>query len=523
MTSPSSLPHDVSALLREVEDPTVAGLLRALLNRIDAQHSQGLINNPSGPVSQVYGEQHNINTHGGDVADSIDKRIVNQIVVLFNSSNNIHELVTLLAQSGNATTQFVPEFSAALQRARWSEALIAGAAAIAWPTNTLEHAFRAVVPLRAIPKAQSAEERFALIVRELATNTLQRGSDPLVEFVQLLEQEIALPEAKEILHRWLQDAAQSRPVLREQVRQRYAELNAEEPSLLITVNRDQNVLGKYQLRAWLWPDRRQVWPPHGDDEHQSYPMEQIPARLVDLHRAAQQAIAPFADRLRIEFFVPNALLSEPVHEWTVPVTFDDEGEEEEVYPLGFRYRVVMRSYERSFSQRPPSVEARTKWRTKWAQLPVACTMLWHERHHPSDAPCAPIFHPICADDYRQDLFAIFINDDYLCYAETAAPPEEVDYAKKVLLRLVRAGLPIGVWLRDPIARVPAVYQEITALLAAEGLGHLPARVALLRRKLGPQIEPEHALLKSCLVLFYDDPERLPYDPDDIQFESPLRP
>jgi|GEM_PF-908513 len=44
-------------------------------DKLDARGSQGLINQSSGSVTQVYGDQHNINTGGGDHAEgAIDKR-----------------------------------------------------------------------------------------------------------------------------------------------------------------------------------------------------------------------------------------------------------------------------------------------------------------------------------------------------------------------------------------------------------------------------------------------------------------
>lgn len=43
--------------------------------KIDARGSQGFLNNPAGPVTQVFGPQRNINTGGGDYAEgNIDKR-----------------------------------------------------------------------------------------------------------------------------------------------------------------------------------------------------------------------------------------------------------------------------------------------------------------------------------------------------------------------------------------------------------------------------------------------------------------
>lgn len=43
--------------------------------KIDARESQGFINNPTGPVIQNFGPQHNVSTGGGDYAEgNIDKR-----------------------------------------------------------------------------------------------------------------------------------------------------------------------------------------------------------------------------------------------------------------------------------------------------------------------------------------------------------------------------------------------------------------------------------------------------------------
>jgi hypothetical protein len=378
----------------------------------------------------------------------------------------------------------------------------------------LVHAYLAIKhPLWDVPPEPDGAF-FEALVRDLALHWSSDGIPPLLMFVGLLASGTAgggfrtLPQAiRGSLGQWVergieiwriapadfgkrQDAAEARA----------REILAANPALLIAVEPVENRPEVFTVRAWVWL-AEQLSERVGKEIEAQYRFEEVPPLL---HRLRKEALLYVADdrwkALTVELFLPRAFLSAPVYTWPIQVGLD---EDEEV-PICLEHRIVVRSSERSLSPKDGAREVRAKWRAKWTRLAGL-----------GQVEDSLVFKPVAADDFSDDkeLFRKLRSDEVAIYAETLAPPAGLDHCEKVLKRIINAGLPLGLWLRSGNAFPGMLYGELDAMTQCLDLHSLleEARKEWLAAE-GATGKPPS--LGSLLVLLYDDPNRLPFNPDD---------
>src|SRR5262249_27514263 len=132
--------------------------------------------------------------------------------------------------------------------------------------------------------------------------------------------------------------------------------------------------------------------------------------VVVLYGRALSLLVSDADQLAVEFFVPYEFLAEPVHSWQIPL----DSRHKRFDRLGRRLVVVVRSWERGLSSDRFIKPARSLWRRKW-----------HLLQDLANLESSPIFKPQ-TDAVFRDLYSQLQDEEILCYAETLAPPQDID-------------------------------------------------------------------------------------------------
>jgi hypothetical protein len=131
-----------------------------------------------------------------------------------------------------------------------------------------------------------------------------------------------------------------------------------------------------------------------------------------------------------------------------------------------------------------------------------------------------VFTPTSSHDFADTVLGPRLADQRLVlYVEGAPPPSDLDHADGVLGPLIEAGVPLGVWLRRANS-CEAVYRELISTMQTANLTRLREAaqeiwisVPAVMAAAGAHDPPP---LGSLLVLFYDDPSRVPYDPDELE-------
>jgi hypothetical protein len=488
-------------LLAHIDDPVQRLIVEQIIAELDASraHEQqvsgeaqlgvAVAGDNQGAITVDQSVQHT-QTQGGDYAEGyIDKRVINILL----AGGDTEAIIAALATAGVAT-----DLTSLLKSTRQKRAdqLFALLSHLSLPAAILSRAFSKIAPFHVLPEPSDGS-LLQSILFELAHNTINE-IDPIERFARTLLAESDLNPAQEAaLCQWLG--------LPEQPQKK-----SEEPGLLIAIDRAPQSNELYHILAWRWPDRLKLWPPIGE-EVCALSVAELPQAIQSLYQRIHKHIARFGGHLRIELMLHHSLLVEPSHEWKVAILFDEDDPDDVVeQPLYIGHPVVVRSVERALSPKSAMVDARARWRTRWGQLPEACKREWRRPHHAGAAQHPPLFCPTAAEEFDGDLFNQLIGDDYLCFVETVSPPEGIDFVKRVLLRVVRAGIPLGLWFAHNANRSALMYQFLEGLLEPRQLSDLPH---LLR-----QYWKQTNLTRP--LLFYDDPNRLPYDPDHAAFETP---
>lgn len=496
----TSLGDQLRELLVHINDPRQRLFLEQMIAEVDSRRRHdmqvsgdalvgaAIAGDSHGPVT-IDQSTHTTQTQGGDYAEGyIDKRIINILL----AGNDFESILATLAAIGINVDPQLLESPPRQQAAQ----LLAVLSDLSWSATLLRRAFSKVAPFHTLPDA-SEHSLLQSMLFQLANNTVSTV-DPLERFARVLLTDPELTDAhRAVLSDWL---GLPQPVPQFQ----------DDPGLLIAIDRMPQSSELYQILAWRWPDRLKLWPPVGEDAC-SLPVSEIPQAIQRLYHGVFHHIARFGGNLRIELLLHHTLLVEPSHEWKVAIVFDeDDPDDVAEQPLYIGHPVVVRSVERALSPKPAMVHARALWRTRWDQLPDGSTRDWLRPQHAGAAQYPPFFCPLGAEDFAEDLFNQLTSDDYLCFVETVAPPAGIDFIKKVLLRVVRAGIPIGLWFAHNADRSAPIYQCLDGLLEPQRLPELPR---LVRQHW------KHLRLTRPL-LFYDDPSRMPYDPDKAAFEAP---
>jgi hypothetical protein len=371
-------------------------------------------------------------------------------------------------------------------------------------------------PLGRLPAIKADADLFHYLVNLLAYRFSHDGVHPLLAFAEALARDPLLAEAdREALRAWLADAravwtsdaaalAARGAAVADEVR---AMLEAD-PALLIALEPDDEdeTRTRLRLRAWVWlsPGWTERIARHLSD---SYTTDELRARLHEVYREALLYTAKHSARMTVEFFLPRTKLSTPVQEWPVLVGLD---EDEEVW-LCSLHRVMVRPHERNFLPSDAAEAVRSTWRSKWELLCAAKGGLF--------------FKPEQVDIFQRDaaLFRLLVEATVIGYAETLPLPAGVDHPRKILKRVIDAGLPVSIWMHGEGDLPASAYKDLDALAAIEKLAKLRDRVRELHAAAGAAavLGQPPPPLGASLVLLWDDPARLP--PQHELFVSPAQP
>lgn len=357
-------------------------------------------------------------------------------------------------------------------------------------------------PLFALPDVPD-EQLFPAIVNQFAFRPPPGEAYPLLVFVEALARDTVLSETqREALRTWLRDASEflkayiyPHSIQGGAVAELVQDTKNSRPALLIALEPDgSETLNGLRLRAWVWlaPGMAK---PVATGLTGTYTIDQIEQRLPEVYAEARKYFASQAASTTVEFILPRAQLSTPVHEWKV-LTGDPE---EEVW-VCIEHQVMVRPWERNCSQKDTYEQIRSRWRAKWQRQ---C------EHDPE----LEFFKPRSINDYIKSnvLKLLLRRDTVVGYGETLKLPENVDHAAQVLKAVIEGGLPIAVWLRNGNNATPAVLQRLDGLAEINQLKGLREEIRKLRQYLAEAcaLEESPDPLGAGLVLLWDDPDRLP--------------
>ncbi|MCP4701397.1 MAG: hypothetical protein GY862_31760 [Gammaproteobacteria bacterium] len=209
-------------------------------------------------------------------------------------------------------------------------------------------------------------------------------------------------------------------------------------------------------------------------------LEEMPALLHELLRRIDEELSKAGNLLTVEFCLPVGLLCYPVEHW------DIFGEDT---PIGFQYKVVVRSQERIRGE-----IRNAPWRQHWnAELlekeETKQHIVWLDKPD-SQAAAFCLRHP-----------------KVICAALAFQPEANKDHGQNILLSAIKHGVPIILWSRQADDPVKA---DMKNLLDDAALAQLPESLQRKRQDAWGK-KTEHT--SDChLSLLWDDPNRIPPEP-----------
>ncbi|MCG8424568.1 MAG: hypothetical protein MJE77_42285 [Proteobacteria bacterium] len=345
----------------------------------------------------------------------------------------------------------------------------------------------------------------AMLVAELAHYRAQAdGLIPLLRFVSALVQQAVASPATQDAQAWLVSACADLGVEFGTAtgHRDVGSRDSDEFGYLLMCIRRSDADGSstqharndpcYNASAWYMPHtmgttrRLDVEP-----SHSSCPYSELSTILDDF---IDQALL-YARQLVIEVIVPLELIDKEVDAWSINPFGDVK------VPLGQRYPVVVRSYERLFSVRRWR-GANREWEKRWAQLRD------YQSRHACDAAKWEDDVTGSADAFYQRLCSHRTADGHRYPVLTACPSDS-----SFLGAILHAGMPIALWPRAPMdsARLQATLEPI---LNKHRLQELPTAIKELRCR------EDDCWLNNHLSLLWDDHDRRPPPADAPPLVAP---
>lgn len=314
------------------------------------------------------------------------------------------------------------------------------------------------------------------------------GPRPLHAFVERLA--VELPAARDALRQWIRDTGgQPRPV----------PAGSRASSLLLFVKCDPGLCSSVSpgtdltVIAWLWrlgPDGEPLSRiPELVIDRAPCKLEQLPGLLSRARKQPRFAawLAEARDKMAVEVCVRQVLLEEHVDHWLIEVGSTP-------VRLGYKYPVMLRSYERLYEQR----DVWGAWRDKWERLkeleasPAESSVQW-----------------IGPDEAGETLYELLMAPEALCVASRQCCTSEHFQVS------MDGGAPAVVWLRLKNVPPEAVEAFLKPLLTSGRLTELPSRIHAVRRGSRQGDFARH------ITLVWDNYDRLPPDAeDDSAFSAP---
>ncbi|HEX2832679.1 MAG TPA: hypothetical protein VHW00_06670 [Thermoanaerobaculia bacterium] len=353
--------------------------------------------------------------------------------------------------------------------------------------------FRAVAPRsNAFLLTEDAVDVAASATRFLAIHIDRR---PLIAFAKLVHRELkeSAPRAwLQELDRWIESTmrrlditAVERQEVQELIDSAVQRLSEEHFRLTVTVGPvrpelPRNADSTYFLSAWH--TRR-----CGEETERDRTSLEVQRVVSD--RDLPREIAALVERVRpeldanstlaVELFLPIRLLSLDADQWRI-----GNAEIENVMPVGTKYAVLLRSWERAMRWRP---EQRGTWSRLWRMRKQRTST--GARAAAQDLADAGAFAARVDKENAASIALTFVPDD------------------QALRAVVFGGVPIAVWCR---CELPHHHKDIAALFESLLNRHHDDWDADVRNaRLSAAAAPGANHYGEHLAVYWDDPERLP--------------
>lgn len=332
----------------------------------------------------------------------------------------------------------------------------------------------------------------------------------LLELAERVAVKVQAPLAPE-LRRWTDEAAAA-VALGAELSELRRKLEAEAPAepLFLLVKVDLAGREHFLLKIWKMDERGngEVLAGGDGERHLLADLDRILEKALE---AAYQKLGPALERARnrftIEFALPRVLLCHPVER----VRFDGGVGS---LPLAMLQTVVLRAAERL--SEPPGRPIWARWKEKWRAV---------LRGDPRDLGVM-VFGTL--EEFERERARAQLATHAYCVAFGEAAPRTPCESRHDPLRLgiIEPGVPIGLWVREPMSgAMPAeagrnAASAVQALLeadealrpdprASDGADHLLAKMNQLRA--GAFDEPPGTLRHAGhhVAVLWDDPRRVP--------------
>ncbi|MEI6332357.1 MAG: hypothetical protein WCP16_24205, partial [Pseudanabaena sp. ELA645] len=427
-------------------------------DRIEAKESQGFIDKPQGDVEQHFGDRTEANTGGGDMAQrDIDKR-------------NITINIITGSSSPQSQSQLTAEVSKILGGGLDLDAAIASAYQSALPTDASLH------PVQADDKiSELADRRVLLKFIEILANDRTVSESTRAQ----LQKIISTPDGKT-------NSDRADTTSKKRLR-----------SYLIVVLRPEPNQ-KFRVNAWLIPD--------------DSVKKLSKFRELDINKEQKGTICSLSDvsstvekfldlslknhlldkeyHLAIEFFLPIDYLATEVDRFKVVP------KRRGFAPLGTKYEVLVRSYERlDLHYLAHNLK---QWKENWNRVAINLTTV----------PNRDSFEHFTTNEntYNWDKLEVDLKKKLgikiSCILEESAQRDLFDV-------LIDSATPIAVWLRKDIRECDRE-SKLDCLLTSGNLETLPEYIRKEREEAYICDDPEEHF-GNHLVLLWEDPNRLTPD------------
>ncbi len=277
--------------------------------------------------------------------------------------------------------------------------------------------------------------------------------------------------------------------------------------LLIRLKPTKKLKGQFFVKAWLVPDDKadagygRFKPLNTEDLNEGpYPLEQIPKLLEYFHLQALEKLEAIDSKLVIEFFLPQDCLCTEVDSWEVLDVVNRP------FQVGTEYQVVVRSYERLLPRYRKL--AMKPWKQKWSQA--------KQLQPPLPQDVFELLNKV--DGYEWNSLRATLLDKI--GLKLTCPPIVVGSGSSVsqsdiIDALLSTAIPIAIWPRC-LTSGADLADLINSLIEEGPLSELPEYVRKKRQEAVQKQIKDH--LGQHLVLLWEDPDRLPPDEENLEFQ-----
>ncbi len=332
---------------------------------------------------------------------------------------------------------------------------------------------------------------------------------PLFDFISRLTASEQIPQiVLEKLRSWISEASQKYGI-------NLTPLNFSSPSparpyLLIRLKPSKNQTEQFFVKAWFILDDRadagysRFKPLDSEEYHEGpYTLDQIPKLLDYFLCQTLEKLAATEFKPVIEFFLPQDCLGAEVDVWEVLDVVNQP------IRVGTEYQVVVRSYERLLPRYRK--QAMNSWRQKWSKAKQLKPPLPQE-----------LFELLSkADGYNWSSLRASLVDKVglklTCppISPLSSTPGVRGSQPNLITALLSTAIPIAIWPRCIVSE-STLADTIESLLNEGPLFELPEFVRKKRLEAVQKQIQDH--LGQHLVLLWEDPDRLPPDEENFEFQ-----